>query len=458
VSPVEAAILRGEARPPGGDARPATVTLGVDGFSVALGDEVPWPGAYRDVTQVLVDGGTALVQLGAGPHAERWLFERFGPRLGALVRGLRDGRLRQWLSDGLIEADASMPVDLVEFSAGGSAGVAQLLYHDRGVAFAPLDEGLPRFRVRRSDIGAVTAILESGRLQVAGVDGPLARGRAMVDDVGQATGLEGLELLGLGASATSHRRRWSALRDAAAADMAGIVASLVPDLPFEQRRLIESTAREGRPVDAATLGDAWAPLEAAVLGEPDFAASYRALVTAAGGRAAPRWLALAPDAPGRTEPPRAWFLVGLPGNLVALELVSAGAHATYCFRVEPRAAYGGGEHAPEALLRAVLDVSEALLDARFLREPLAIPDARLVEPRHLRYRLALRALPGLATARARFVARIAHRDQESWAEAVRDLVAWHGSVRDEGAEWPGRAAQEAAVDESETGTAGPVEG
>ena len=239
--------------------------------------------------------------------------------------------------------------------------------------------------------------------------------------------------------------------------MAAIVAALVPDAPFDQRRRIDAVLREGRPVDAATLGDAWLPLEAAVLADPTFAESYRALVAAAGGPAAPRWLAIAPEAPGRTEPPRAWFLVGLPGNLVALELVSAGAHATYCFRVEPRATFAGAGNLPEQLARAVLDVSEALLDARFLREPMAIPDARIVEPRYLRYRLALRALPSLATARARFVARIVHRDPESWAGALRDLIAWHGSVRDEAAEWPGRAAQEAAVDEAETGTADPAE-
>jgi hypothetical protein len=90
----------------------------------------------------------------------------------------------------------------------------------------------------------------------------------------------------------------------------------------------------------------------------------------------------------------------------------------------------------------VTDISEALIDARFLREPMAIPAVRLTEPRFLRYRLALRALPSLAAARSRFVARIAHRDDASWAAAIGDLVRWHGSTRDDDAEWPGRATQE----------------
>ena len=92
----------------------------------------------------------------------------------------------------------------------------------------------------------------------------------------------------------------------------------------------------------------------------------------AGGPASARWLAIAPTDPGVTDQPKIWFLVGLPGNLVALELVSGGAHATYCFRVAPRASFAGGVGDPAQVLAAVGDVSEALVDARFLREPMAI--------------------------------------------------------------------------------------
>ena len=105
-----------------------------------------------------------------------------------------------------------------------------------------------------------------------------------------------------------------------------------------------------------------------------------------------------------------------------MELVSEGAHATYLFRVVPRAAFTG-TLPPGALEAAVADVSEALIDARFLREPIALPAARLAEPEALRYRLALAALPSLAAARARFVARLVHRDAESWTAALRDVIA-----------------------------------
>jgi hypothetical protein len=124
---------------------------------------------------------------------------------------------------------------------------------------------------------------------------------------------------------------------------------------------------------------------------------------------------------------RTWFLVPLPGNLVALELVSEGAHATYAFRVGPRAEFVEGAFDPTAVRDAVRVVSEALVDSRFLREPMALTDEALAQPRHLRYRLALAAIATLAAARARFVARIVHRDDVSWAAALDDLIAWHGS-------------------------------
>ncbi|MFI5258076.1 MAG: hypothetical protein ACHQ01_00475 [Candidatus Limnocylindrales bacterium] len=185
-----------------------------------------------------------------------------------------------------------------------------------------------------------------------------------------------------------------------------------------------------------------------MLGEPTFADSYGSLCSTA-GPAAPRWVAMSPVDPGGTDS-KIWFLIAMPGNLVALELVTAGAHATYFYRVMPRAQYNG--EPPEKLgigaEQAVRDVSEALVDCRFLREPMALPADQLRLPKYLRYRLALAVLPTLAWARGRFVARIVHRDPASWSAAVADLIRWHATARDEAAEWPGRAAQEAAISQA----------
>ena len=431
-------VLRGEAHHPGGSSAAATVTLSEDVFTVAVAGSAAWSASYRDLGAVMVDGGIVMIQLGAGAGAERWLFERFGALTGRLVLGLRDGRLRRRLADGLVETDPDDEIDLVEYESGTEAGIAQLLYHGRGVVLAPVDDRVAWLRIRRADIGSVDLQAAVGGLAI----GSAGRSLSPVPGGGPA-----LRLLRLGPAAVKHGQRWAALRDGAASDASAIVAGLIPDAPVALRRAASAVLLEGRPVTPETLGEAWTPLETAVLGHPPFDESYRALREIGGGETAPRWLVTAPERPGAVEEPRLWFFVGLPGNLVAMELVSAGSHATYLFRVVPRAAFQGSLPAG-ALATAVVDVSEALIDARFLREPMALPAARLAEPDGLRYRLALAALPSLAAARARFVARIVHRDPESWRGAIDGLAAWHGTARDDDAEWPGRAAQEAQVDDA----------
>lgn len=440
------AILRGDVRRPGGTAVPATVTLTVDTITVAASGAAPWSVGYRDLGTVMIDAGIVMIGVGVGDGADRWLFERFGTLSGALARGLRDGRLRQRLADGLVETGPDDEIDLVEYEAGAEAGIAQMLYHDRGVVLAPVNDRLPWRRVRRADIGTVDLEPSVGGVSVRSA----GRSLAPVAGAGPA-----LRLLRLGPTAVKHRDRWAALRDGAAADASAIVAGLIPDATVAVRLAASAAMLEGRPATPASLGEAWTPLENATLGQPPFDESYRLLREIGGGAdAALRWLAAAPERPGSTDEPRLWFFVGLPGNLVAMELVSAGSHATYLFRVMPRASFDGSlpagalELPAGSLEAAVADVSEAMIDARFLREPMALPAARLAEAAGLRYRLALASLPTLAAARARFVARVVHRDIESWKLAVQDLVAWHGSVRDEAAEWPGRGAQEAQADDT----------
>ncbi len=255
-----------------------------------------------------------------------------------------------------------------------------------------------------------------------------------------------LTLRGVGQAATRFRDTLQKLRDGAFADAAGFVEQLIPDAPFGVRQKAEESLVDGRPTRPEAFGESgWPIIETAVLGEPTFAESYQSLCKTAGS-AAPRWVAMSPVDPGGSEP-KIWFLIAMPGNLVALELVTAGAHATYFFRVMPRAQYKG--EPPEKLgiaaEKAVRDVSEALVDCRFLREPMALPADQLRLPKYLRYRLALAVLPTLAWARARFVARIVHRDPASWSAAVADLIRWHATASDEAAEWPGRTAQESQI-------------
>jgi hypothetical protein len=440
-------VIRGQSAAADEPGTPVTITIGADGFSIAVGEAAPWWAAYRDLDSVRAESGAVHMAVGTGLGAQHLTFDRLGTAVGALIRRLRDGRLRQWLTDGLVDLDGDATVELVEFAADGLGGVASLLYHDRGVALAPVDERLPRFNIRRAEIGTVSADRATGRVTVEGVAGPLARGRVASGDPAHGNViLASVELSGLGALAERHRQRWTALRDSAAADIAAILGARLPDAPFEVRRSAASVLREGRPADATMLGDASTALERAVLTDPVFAASYRTLVTLAGGNPTPRWIAMAPTRPGQPDDASIWFLVSLPGNLVALELVSAGAHATYLYRVTPRATFDARTVDPSDLAAAVREISEALIDSRFLREPMALPEDRLAEPRYLNYRLAIAALPSLAAARARFVARIVHADPTSWAAALDDLIRWHDSERDDAAVWPGRAGMEARIE------------
>jgi hypothetical protein len=136
-----------------------------------------------------------------------------------------------------------------------------------------------------------------------------------------------------------------------------------------------------------------------------------------------------------------WFLVGLPGNLVAFELVSGGAHATYLYRVLPRADYAGQDPAAltAPLTQAVFDVSECLIDTRFLREPIYLTQEQLTDPRFTRYRFAIAALPTLQAARWRFVGRLIHQDDATWNAALEDAIRFNISTRDDAAVWTGSA-------------------
>ena len=444
---LETIEIHGEARLacPNARSEPATVSLDATGLTLQVGTGRPIRAGYRDLSLIAIQQSVVMLVLGEGPDAMRWILEKFGDRLGPLVRTLRELRLKQRLSDGLVNVPKD-PAELVEFAwmPSGSAlgpgpdgpmtattGVGQLVVQPWGFVVCPVDERLTWIHYRRASIATVT-MPGPGDVAIDGEPGTIT-------------------LRGVGQAATRLHDTLQKLRDGAFADAAGFVEQLMPDAPFGVRQKASDLLVDGRPTRPEVFGDGWPIVETAVLGEPTFADSYQSLCGAA-GPAAPRWVAMSPIDPGGTEP-KIWFLIAMPGNLVALELVTAGAHATYFYRVLPRAQYNG--EPPEKLgiaaEKAVRDVSEALVDCRFLREPMALPADQLLLPKYLRYRLALAVLPSLAWARARFVARIVHRTPASWSAAVADLVRWHATVKDEAAEWPGRAAQESQISEAGEG-------
>src|SRR5438874_955681 len=97
--PSEAIVLDGRGRLlPGGTGGPARVAFGETEFTLAVGAQSRVV-AYRDMATIAVQGGAALLVLGSGDGAERFLLSQFGQSQGQMVRELRDRRLRQRLGD-----------------------------------------------------------------------------------------------------------------------------------------------------------------------------------------------------------------------------------------------------------------------------------------------------------------------------------------------------------------------
>jgi hypothetical protein len=423
-----------------GASGPLSIELAADEFTIHLGMSAPIAANYRDVTTVTVDQARVLMVLGEG--AIRVLAEQLGGGLGSLVGAIRDRRARQMLADRFIEPDPEVAIDLVEYGIGAERGVAQLAYHPWGFALLPLDERLAWRLVRRADIASVAADGSTGRVTIECRTRPEATAETQID------------LVALGADAPRHRERLAALRDGALSDASQIVAALMPDAPIAARQRAGQLLIDGQPVAPSQLGDAWPLVERAVLSDPRFAASYADLVRrgTASDLEAPRWMAMSPSTPGGGfDDRKIWFLIALPGNMVAFELVQEGDHATYLFRVVPRADYRGqtASQLSDQLAATVFDISDSLIDARFLREPIYLTPAALTNAQYLHYRLAIAALPSLRAARARFVGRLIHRDDDSWARALEDAIKWNGATRDDAAVWPGGAPDDATTNQHE---------
>ena len=370
----------------GGNPTPMRAELRSADFTISLDGQLPVVAAYRDIATIAVDQGRVLFHISGGT---RLMAEQLGAGLGTLVRELRERRARQMLTDRLIVLSAQDRLEMVEYSSAAEHGVGLLAFHSWGFALIPLDERHGWRLIRRAEIKNVQVEQSEGRLRV-----------------------DSITFSGLGLDSIRLAQRFTGLRERALVDAAEIVNRLMPGAPLESRSLAASLLIDGRPISTQELGETAPDIERAVLADPTYATTYATLVHKATdpGVDAPRWVAIAPRRPGDTSEHMAWFLVGLPGGLLAMELVSEGAHATYLFRGR------------DSLESAVRDVSEFLIDARFLREPIYLDESALNEPQHMRYRLAIAALPSLRAARARFVDRLIHTDEEAWARSLDEHI------------------------------------
>jgi hypothetical protein len=111
-----------------------------------------------------------LLVLGDGPDAMRFILEKFADRLGPMVRLLRELRLKQRLTDGLVKVPDD-PAELVEFAwtpttaplgpgpdgpGGRRHRRGQLVVQPWGFVVCPLDERATWIHFRRASIATVT--------------------------------------------------------------------------------------------------------------------------------------------------------------------------------------------------------------------------------------------------------------------------------------------------------------
>jgi hypothetical protein len=147
-----------------------------------------------------------------------------------------------------------------------------------------------------------------------------------------------------------------------------------------------------------------------------------------------------------------WFLAPIydadavkPGNAIAMEAYDTaedaeGGHATYFFRIASRAEYAGFTTVEQ--LHAVADsslgrINRAMIEVNFRREPIYLPEARLLEPKYLRYYHSVRRLPALRLLRERFIGRVVHLDPEQWKRDVGELLAFNVATTDDAAVFRG---------------------
>jgi hypothetical protein len=184
---VETIEIRGEGRLAGPGQASAETVVGIDatGVTLQIGSARPIRAGFRDISMIAIQQSTVLLVLGEGPDAMRYMLDKFGDRLGPMVRLLRELRLKQRLTDGLVQVPAD-PAELVEFAwtptagplgpgpdgpATAISGVGQFVIQPWGFVVCPLDERVTWIHFRRASISTVKT--SPGEVVVDGGPGTL---------------------------------------------------------------------------------------------------------------------------------------------------------------------------------------------------------------------------------------------------------------------------------------------
>jgi hypothetical protein len=114
--------------------------------------------------------------------------------------------------------------------------------------------------------------------------------------------------------------------------------------------------------------------------------------------------------------------------------MSGGRWATYIFNIVPRSQYPAqdmGARTDEMIAR----LNDCMLSINFRREPIFTSDSDLELPKNVKYWYSVQKLPSLRELRGHFVGRAIHVTKEQWQKAVRDVLSFNVSSKDNAARY-----------------------
>jgi len=129
--------------------------------------------------------------------------------------------------------------------------------------------------------------------------------------------------------------------------------------------------------------------------------------------------------------------VSVGGNAIVLEVTSETGHATYLFRVMPRAEFATttAERFSEQAAIVVGDLNEAIIATGFRRETIYLSDDQLNTPEYSKYLYAADHLEPLKLLRERFFARINHSSLAQWKADLIDALQFNTGVNEDVQRW-----------------------
>lgn len=142
-----------------------------------------------------------------------------------------------------------------------------------------------------------------------------------------------------------------------------------------------------------------------------------------------------------------WFLIPIystepekPGNAIAMEATSGegGGKATYFFRIVSRGKYPkytNIEDLHREADRTIEKINRCMIAINFRREPIYLPEDRLMEPQYQKYQFAISMIPELQVLRKLFIGRVVHSTWEQWKDDVLDLLRFNVSIKDDEVKW-----------------------